>query len=125
MLALADSRVLAKLSLNVTLLLSRVKRQEQRDTAMKAIPLHQQFFMLAPQVQLYALPLFIQAFKGLDYDHADTFFPKREEIEASIQAMAQAPAAEVAPAAAANRLASEPLFTNIGREEFQKIYRNR
>lgn len=88
-MTLTNAQMLAKLPLNVEILLSRARNQEQRESALAAIPQHHAFFTLPPAEQRYARPLYVQVFSGLQINNPDSFFPTAAEIEAAIQQQAQ------------------------------------
>lgn len=87
----AQAKALANVPLNVEILLSRAKRQEQREAALAAIPQAQSFYQMPPQMQLKLLPLFVQVMQGLDISNPDRIFPSPAEIQAQIVAQANQP----------------------------------
>lgn len=91
-MALADAEVLRKLPLNVEITLTRAKRQEDREMAIAAIPLAQQFYTLPATIQLRLLKMYLKALTGIGFDNPEEFFPTVEEIMAQIQAEADAAA---------------------------------
>jgi hypothetical protein len=91
---LRDAKAVARMHLDVDLVMTRGRKQEMRESAMAAIPMQERFFQLPPGLQTYALPLYLAAFKGMDIDHADDMFPSMEDIEQQMQAEAQAQQAQ-------------------------------
>ena len=77
-MALSDARRLKNLPMNVEFLLTRTKRQEQRDAAMAAIPMGVQYGQLPPPDQSRMNDAFVQLFRALGFDDPERFFPKPE-----------------------------------------------
>ena len=75
-MALSDARRLKNLPMNVEFLLTRTKRQEQRDAAMAAIPMGVQYGQLPPPDQARMNDAFVQLFRALGFDDPERFFPK-------------------------------------------------
>lgn len=91
-MALASAEVLRELPMNVEILLTRARRQEDREAALAALPVFTQFYTLPPHVQVKLLPAYVQAASGFGFAHPDRFFPTVEELQAMMQAMAAAEA---------------------------------
>lgn len=92
-LSLSQAQQLRNLPMNVEILLTRAKQQAQREAAFAAIPFGERFYtMLAtnPDAAIRLRPLYVQAFRGLEIDNADTFFPSAQEIQALMEAAAAA-----------------------------------
>ncbi len=83
-LALKDARTLADLPLNVEILMTRAKRQEQREAGMAALPLLYAFYQQPPAVQMRVQPALEQALSGLGFDHPEAYFPSPEEMAALV-----------------------------------------
>jgi len=96
-MTLAQASALSKLPMHVEILLTRSKRQELRDAALAAIPHGWNFWQAVqsdPQAALHMLPLYLQVFRALEIDNADSFFPKPADLQRAIEAhRAQAQAA--------------------------------
>lgn len=74
-MALKDAKKLRHLPLNVDILLTRTKRQEQREAATAAIPVGVQYGQLPPPDQARMRDAFVQLFRALDFDNPEDFFP--------------------------------------------------
>ena len=72
---LTDAKKLAGLAMKVEFLLTRAKRQEQREAAMAAIPIGVQYGTLAPKDQARMRECFVQLFRALGFDQPEEFFP--------------------------------------------------
>lgn len=79
-MALKDARQLRHLPMNVDILLTRVKRQEQREAAMAGIPLGVQFGQLPPPDQARMKDAFVQLYRALGFDDAERFFKSTDQI---------------------------------------------
>lgn len=91
---LADAEVLRKLRLNVELTLTRGKRQEEKEAAVAAIPMMQQFYTLPAVIQKRVMPMYLQLLAALGFTNPEQFFPTPEELEAQIAAEAALAEAE-------------------------------
>jgi hypothetical protein len=72
---LSDAKKLAGLAMKVEFLLTRAKRQEQREAAMSAIPIGVQYGTLPPKDQARMNDAFVQLFRALGFDQPEDFFP--------------------------------------------------
>ena len=72
---LRDAKKLAGLAMKVEFLITRAKRQEQREAAMAAIPIGVQYGTLAPKDQTRLRDCFVQLFRALGFDRPEDFFP--------------------------------------------------
>jgi len=72
---LADAKKLNGLAMKVEFLLTRAKRQEQREAAMAAIPIGVQYGSLPPKDQARMRDCFVQLFRALGFDEPEDFFP--------------------------------------------------
>jgi hypothetical protein len=72
---LSDAKKLNGLAMKVEFLLTRAKRQEQREAAMAAIPIEVQYGTLAPKDQARMNDAFVQLFRALGFDQPEDFFP--------------------------------------------------
>jgi len=87
-MTLQQAAALAKLSLRVEILLTRAKNQELRDAALAAIPHGWNFWQALrndPESALHMLPLYLQVFRALQIDNAETFFPAPRDIQALVE----------------------------------------
>ncbi len=80
LLSLASAKRLRGLDLDVTLTLTRIKNQEQRETALAAINQFVQYFTLPPGAMIALRPLYIQAAKGFGFDNAESLFPLPQPV---------------------------------------------
>jgi hypothetical protein len=72
---LSDAKKLNGLPMKVEFLLTRAKRQEQREAAMAAIPIGVQYGSLPPKDQARMRDCFVQLFRALGFDQPEDFFP--------------------------------------------------
>lgn len=72
----SDAKKLAGLPMQVEFLLTRAKRQEQRESATAGLPLGLQYGELSPKEQSRMRDCFIQLFRSLGFDDPDEFFPE-------------------------------------------------
>jgi hypothetical protein len=72
---LSDAKKLNGLAMKVEFLLTRAKRQEQREAAMAAIPIGVQYGTLSPKDQSRMRDCFVQLFRALGFDEPEDFFP--------------------------------------------------
>jgi hypothetical protein len=72
---LTDAKKLNGLPMKVEFLLTRAKRQEQREAATAAIPIGVQYGSLPPKDQARMRDCFVQLFRALGFDQPDDFFP--------------------------------------------------
>ena len=72
---LSEAKKLAGLGMKVEFLLTRAKRQEQREAAMAAIPIGVQYGTLGPKDQARMNDAFVQLFRALGFDQPEDFFP--------------------------------------------------
>ena len=72
---LRDAKKLAGLAMKVEFLITRAKRQEQREAAMAAIPIGVQYGTLGPKDQTRLRDCFVQLFRALGFDRPEDFFP--------------------------------------------------
>lgn len=92
LMSLSDAAKLRELPMHVQILLTRAKNQAAKEAAFAALPHGTAFYQLLqamPAAALKLRPLYVQAFKGLEIDNPDSFFPTAEEIEQQIQAQSQ------------------------------------
>lgn len=89
----AQAQSLANVPLQVEILLSRAKRQEQRQAAFDAYPYVSTFLKESPQDQKYLRPIVEQGLRNMDIRDSDDCLPTGAEIDAAIQAQQQAAAA--------------------------------
>lgn len=79
-MALKDAQQLRHLPINVSILLTRVKRQEQREAALAGIPMGVEFGQLPPADQIRMRDAYVQLFRALGFDDAEKFFKTTDEI---------------------------------------------
>jgi len=75
-MALSDARQLRHLPMNVEIMLTRSKQQEQREAALAGIPMGVQWGQLTPPDQARMRDAFIQLFRALNFDNPERFFPQ-------------------------------------------------
>lgn len=86
-LSLSDAKRLNKMDLDVDMVMTRTRKSEMRESATAAIPAQEKFFTYPPELQRYALPLYLQLFKGMGIDDSDDMFPQIQEIQNAIDKM--------------------------------------
>lgn len=75
LISLADAQKLSKLYLHVSLSLTRLRDQDDRQNAQGLINAGIQYFTLAPPVQMAMRPAYIQLAKGFKMENAEGLFP--------------------------------------------------
>lgn len=83
----AMAQKLRNVPLHVEILLSRAKRQEQKEMAFAAIPVVQSFLLSPPDQQIYLRKFVVQALRGLGEEDPESSLPTMEQIQQQIAAM--------------------------------------
>lgn len=90
-MSLAEAQAIAKMQMTVDILLTRAKKQEEKEALMQAIPMAEKFLLTyPPEIQLRMLSMYKQVMAAMGADNADAVLPTREEILQTIQQQAMA-----------------------------------
>lgn len=103
-MALADARKLRHMPMNVEILLTRAKQQEQREAALAGIPMGVQFGTLQPADQFRMRDAFVQLFRALNFSNPEEFFPTPEELAMQVAGLLQEAGWVVQPPAGAEEV---------------------
>ena len=101
LLSLADAQQLSRLYLQVSLSLTRIRNQEQRQSAQSFLNSAIQYYTLSPQAQMGLRPGFIQLGKGYEMENVDAMFPMPQLAPPPVAGLPGGPAVDPNAAAAA------------------------